>query len=61
MPRPGSRKYGIKRARIRKRLAAEGVAADAAAYERARTGLQREPRPRPQRVTERGQGPQGEW
>lgn len=60
MPRPGSHKYDIKRARVRKRLEDEGAAPDAAADERANRELQRDAGQQPQRASDRAAGPKAE-
>ena len=60
MPRPGSHKYDIKRAKIRKRMEDEGVASDAEADERANEELQRDEHYRPRRASDRAAGPKGE-
>ncbi len=60
MPRPGSHKYDVKRAHVRKRLEDEGTATDSGAGEQANRELQREEGRRPQKATDRAQGPKGE-
>ncbi|HEX2313669.1 MAG TPA: hypothetical protein VHJ17_08055 [Thermomonospora sp.] len=60
MPRPGSHKYDIKRAKTRKRMEDEGVASDRRAGEQANRELQRDERMRPRKATERAEGPKGE-
>lgn len=60
MPRPGSHKYDIKRAKIRKRLEDDGVAADADADVQANRELQQDPDKQPRQAGERGEGPKGE-
>jgi hypothetical protein len=59
MPRPGSHKYDIKRAKIRKRIEDQGVAADAEADRLANKELQKRPTRRPRRATGRAAGPKG--
>lgn len=60
MPRPGSHKYDIKRAKTRKRMEDEGSAADQEAGEKANDELQLDESRRPRRASERGEGPKGE-
>jgi hypothetical protein len=60
MPRPGSHKYDIKRAKIRKRMEDEGTANDAGAGEAANKELQRERGLRPRKASDRAAGPKGE-
>ncbi|MGP4028857.1 hypothetical protein [Actinomadura sp. 3N407] len=60
MPRPGSHKYDIKRAKTRKRMEDEGFASDSEAGERANDELQMDENRRPRRASERGEGPKGE-
>lgn len=60
MPRPGSHKYDIERARTRRRIEDEGVATDAGAGEQANRELQRDEHRRPRKAGERAEGPKGE-
>lgn len=60
MPRPGSHKYDIKRARIRKQLEDEGIASDQDADEEANRRLQQDEEHRPRATGERARGPEGE-
>lgn len=60
MPRPGSHKYDIKRAKTRKRMEDEGTASDAEAGRRANDELRLDAGRRPRRATARGEGPKGE-
>ncbi|NEE01462.1 hypothetical protein [Phytoactinopolyspora halotolerans] len=60
MPRPGSHQYDVKRARLRKELEDEGVAADQDADEEANRRLQEDEDLRPVQRTDRAEGPKGE-
>ncbi|MFP3966381.1 hypothetical protein SMC26_29010 [Actinomadura fulvescens] len=60
MPRPGSHKYDIERARTRKRLENEGVATDREAGRLANEQLEQDEHNRPRKVGERADGPKGE-
>lgn len=60
MPRPGSHQYDIERTKVRKRLEDEGVAADQDAGKLANRELQEDEEHRPQKASDRAEGPKGE-
>ncbi|GAA5059356.1 hypothetical protein HNP84_008656 [Thermocatellispora tengchongensis] len=59
MPRPGSHQYEVQRRRLRKQLEDEGLG-DKEATQRANEILRQDETQRPQKRTDRAEGPKGE-